>query len=759
MLRMKLPVTVKDRLVARKASPQLRLWFLLRRYAFVIALFAVIVTFYHAWVKAGFVTAGDFPYFTMSHLLDGVPFPSLWDSSASTGGYNILNAPAFPLALVQGIMASFHLDWGVSERLLWIFPSVVLPAASTYALSLALFRWPLAAFVSALAMVMNSYIYLLYEGGQFGVAAAYGCMPLILWAFVRGQRLSTIRSFIPTGIFMALQTMYDIRSTYITVGVLLLYGLMCCSWPTVSHRGWGVIPNDLSPVRMAGIAQLVVALSVLVIVNLWWVLPALFVHAPQLPLGYADVGGVRPLSHMRLSNSLSLFHPFWFANDLRIAPINPLFFIAPLLLFGLLLGRNRDQFVLFLVTVALVAAFLVKGDNEPAGGIYDWLFVHLPGFSFFRDPSKFYQPLSLAYALLLGIAAARFRYIIGAWNMSRRAMSGVVVAVFLALAAFPAYPALVQPARGAFVVDSIPNDYARFNDFIDHQHTFFRVLWIPARPRFGTFSVLHPGLDASAISDCCIRTSFDMNDRLWSWLRSSLAKRTLQALSVRYVVVPTGTVSNDFVGQPTAITATSSSAILSVMRALFPNQQEQTIGRLHVFTDTASYPLVFTARASGHTPAGLVCTFGAICINGLSAPMNVRASPEAAQPTVVSYNAGFLYDLRLRTTETPVYLVLQQTYDPHWLAFVEPKQEPFHWWMLLQKPLPAVDHGVANGYANAWIIRNPGATHIIVEYWPQQLVGMGLGLGMVLLLVGAGVVIVYARKQKRVLSLNLGASS
>ncbi len=717
----------------------------------------VIAAFYHAWLKTGFVTAGDFPYFTVSHLLDAVPFPSLWESSSSTGGYNILSAPAFPLALLQGIMASFRIDWSMSERLLWIIPAVFLPSASTYALSLAWFRQHLAAFVSALAVVMNSYVYLLYEGGQFGVAVAYGCIPLILWGFVRGQRRGTIQGFAFTGIFMAIQAMYDIRSTYITVGVLALYGLVCCSRLQVRHTDSCAVPS-MPLLNIVWIAHIVVALGTLAVLNLWWILPAFFVHAPQLPSGYVDVVGVHALSHMTLSNSIALFHPFWFANDLRIASINPLFFITPLLFFGLLLRRSSERVVLFLVVVALVAAFLVKGDNDPAGGVYDWLFMHLPGFSFFRDPSKFYQPLAFAYALLLGVAAGRLQHIIGDRTVSRRLLLSASTTVFIGLAVFPAYPALAQRAQGAFVVNSVPSDYARFNKYIDHQHDFFRILWIPARPRFGTFSTLHPGLDATALSNCCIKTMSNTNQP-WSWLRSPQAVRTLQELSIHYVVVPTGTVASDFIGQPTVIADTPSSISLAATRTLFVNQREQTIGRLHIFSNASAYPSLFATHDARHVSSGAACTFGAICIGGFSSVPHIEASPEAVQMTLLSYSAGASCDMRIYTTKAPTYLVLQQTYDPHWLAFIEPAQEPFHWWMLLlHKPLPTVDRVVANGYANAWIIRKPGAYHVVVEYWPQQLVLVGLVLDAIVLLVSARLMIIHRRKQKRVLSFSFGAN-
>jgi len=764
---MELRAIVKGKISTREEALPPRLSVpLLRGRAYPVLLLLVIAIFYHAWLTSGFITAGDFPYFTLSHLIDAVPFPSLWDSTSSTGGYNILNAPMFPLESIQGIMAALGIDWSVSERVLWVIPAVVVPSASTYALSLSLFRQHLAAFISAVAVVMNSYVYLLYEGGQFGVAVAYGCLPLILWAFVRGQRRGTIGGFVFTGILMAVQAMYDIRSTYITVGVLLLYGLVCCV-ESVAVRGCigsnNAARGRTTSLTVLGVPHIVVSLMILTVLHLWWILPALLVQTPQLPSGYADVAGVHPLSHMQLDNSLALFHPFWFANDVRIAPINPLFFIAPLLIFGTLLRRRYNRPVLFLITVALIAAFLVKGDNDPAGRIYDWLFAHLPGFSYFRDPSKFYQPLALAYALLLGIAGAWVRRVVrDAITMQPRWVSAVVAAVFLGLAAFPAYPALAQQARGAFVVGPVPADYARFNNFVDHQRDFFRVLWIPARPRFGTFSTLHPALDAAAISACCIKTMSTRNQS-WSWLRSPLAAQTLRVLSVRYIVVPTETVGDDFIGQPAAVVNTPSAPVLAAIRALLSNRQEWTIGRLHIFGNSRQYPLIFAAQDSSRASGSslLNCIFGAVCFSGLSSVPHVRAIPHVLQPIVASYSAsGSLYEVRIHIADKPAYLVLQQTYDPHWLAFVEHDQEHFHWWMLFQqKPLPVTDHMVANGYANAWLIRKPGTYHVILEYWPQQLVLAGLLLAVTVLLVGGSFMLIYARKQRRVLSLSLEANS
>jgi hypothetical protein len=98
--------------------------------------------------------------------------------------------------------------------------------------------------------------------------------------------------------------------------------------------------------------------------------------------------GVHALSHMRLSNSMALFHPFWFANDLHIAPST-----------RCSLSRPYSSSDCCFAGAVIASSFsgrccpdcriLVKGDNDPAGGVYDWLLCTYPGFrSFVIPPSS-----------------------------------------------------------------------------------------------------------------------------------------------------------------------------------------------------------------------------------------------------------------------------------------------------------------------------------------------------------------------------------
>ncbi len=708
----------------------------------VAVLVAAIV--YHAWFTPGVITAGDFPYITLAHLRDGAPFPSLWDSTLSLGSYSIISAPMFPQAAIQGLLAYAGIGWSMSERIVWIIPALLTPCIATYALSMLLFQRRIAALVSALAVVMNSYVYLLYEGGQFGVVMGYGCMPLILWAFIRGQRRGGLGGFVLTGVVLAVQALYDIRSTYIILAVLCVYGMVQGSTVLVrrTDRQARVVLHDL------GLPHLGVTLVTLAVLHAWWIVPALFVHQPALPTGYSTVAGVRALSQMHIANGLSLFHPFWYANDQRVAPVNPVFYIVPLLTGALLLRRRHDTTVLFLMMVALIAVFLVKGDNDPAGGIYDWLFTHLPGFLLFRDSSKFFQPLAVADALLLGFVAAEAVNILKPHRrFGRIAAPFVVVVLAVLVAVFPAYPAFAASRHGALAVNAVPADFTRFNHFIDSQPGFFRVLWVPARPRFGAYSALHPAIDTGLLSDCCV-ASLPLSKYPWSWLGTPGAGAILRALSVRYIVVPDDVSADDYIGEPweTSWMGASPMGVLSSLHALFPHMSTLSIGRLHILATGAAYPELFTATTAIHIHVNSSCALTTLCVPTSRPVTRVEAAPASAANVTLRGQAH--YDARLHVT-MPVYLVLQQAYDPDWLLYLEPDGRQVPWWTLpFQRPVAASDHVIANGYANAWLLHNAGTYHVVLVYWPQWLVSLGQALTLIVIVIG-GAIVLRSRVQRR----------
>jgi hypothetical protein len=364
----------------------------------------------------------------------------------------------------------------------------------------------------------------------------------------------------------------------------------------------------------------------------------------------------------------------------------------------------------------------------------------------FRDASKFYQPLGAAYALLLGVAALELGRIMSRlWRTQYHVGTAIMAIIFVGVAAFPAYPALLQQARGTFEINPMPADYALFNALVDRQRGFFRVLWVPAPPRFAAFSGNHPALDAAQIGACCIRVLSQAN-RPWSWMSSPSVVWMLQALSVRYIVVP-DMPTRDFIGQAwwtpgwTPGSDGSPAAILSTLRRFLPSLRESVIGHLHVFVNPAAYPILFTVSGRSHVRRGAGCAIGSLCVNASSAVAQLRAVRQPTADSIMSVtDRGAWYDVRVRARGHPVYLILQQTYDPNWLAFVE-RDGPaiWPWATLMQRSLPRSAHVVANGYANAWRIQEPGPIHVVLEYWPRRLALLGWLVTMMSLLFYLGI--------------------
>lgn len=688
-----------------------------RTYLPLLVLLAVLAITFRGWLSSGAINWGDWVYNPASRLGDYWPIPSIWDGATQTGAANVLSGPMLPLLFLEALLSQLHVPAALCMRLVWIFPGVLICAFSTYALALDFFGRRLAGIISALLAVSNTYIALIENGGQFTVASGYWLMPLALWLFYRGLRRLAPSRLALTALCLSVQVMYDLRSTYLTLGVLLFftvfYALAQSSW-----RGAG---------RVVGYAvlQFVVAGVVAVLIHSFWLLPGKYSEHIALPAGYDSTDWVYRLSYMQLSHAFALFHPFWNqpTDHPYVASVDPLFFFLPLLIFAVFLRRRLTFVDLFLFTVAFVAIFLVKGDNPPAGQIYGWLFSHLPGFNMYRDPSKFYQPLGLAYALLLGRVATlmplgRLR----GWREAKgrllsrfagMALRGLVPLACLGILSLQLAPLASDTSWGTLSSAKIPSTYAAFNQYIDRQPQFFRILWYPGFVPFASYSSLHPEL-SSDLSSFFPRGLPAASDPA-SWFHLPQARALLRALSVKYIVV-------DGIANPSG-----EKAAIQLIRQAFPSFPETSFGRIHLFLNRSYFPSVVVAD-DHMTPAAatkLVQRATAPPVERRVGMLGEYATACHGCYTIVSHSRT-RYEVIVRASKRPFLLVLNQSFDPNWAAYVEPTPtaQPF-WWTWTHPAVAHRDHATVNGFANAWLIDAPGTHRIVIEYWPQRLTDVG----------------------------------
>jgi len=722
MLRQRLSSAVGDRAWdAPFRSPRMKKYL---PYAVIVASIAVV---YRWWLNGGIVTGGDWGYGADAHLREFVPIPSLWDGASGTGSANILAGPVLVLNFIQGLLVDVGIGYAAGERLVWLFPCLLAGALATYALTFRLFSSRLAGVVAACFVAFNYYTLAIMAGGQLTVIDASLLMPVVLWLFYRALHRVSASRLAPTALVVGVQVMYDIRSTYLTLGVLILFSL------------YFILAQPSRAVALRAVlratAQFIVIGVVVVLMHLYWLLPGRYAETIALPAGYTSVGAVGALSYFRFDSGFALFQPP--PNTL----IGPLFFLLPILAFGVLLWRRATFIDMFLITVALLAIFFVRGDNPPAGNVYDWMFTHFPGFSMYRDPSKFYQPLTLAYALLLGrvmaiIFAYSRRYMLRTTRPSRRLMLWVTPLVcFIPIVVSAAPVAPVRP-YALFDTVTVPREYQSIEHYLERQHHFSRTLWVFGLVQYIGNTTLHPAVDAQAIGQQ-LQPYAQIPVDSSAWLLRPKARNVIESLSVEYIVVGDNQKPGDSASVTARNRATQAHDIALVHRG-FPRFAQLRISNIYLFRDPSYLPPVAVADAT------ITKTLAHVLLQRSSTPAQALVQrrgtlgeyPTACRACLVDVSGGRTrYEAVVRRANHPFLLVLSQSFDPNWVVYIEPSAtpQPF-WWTWTHAAVPHRYHTTVNGFANAWWIDKLGTYRIVIEYWPQRLTDVGFVLCWLMIL-------------------------
>lgn len=158
----------------------------------------------------------------------------------------------------------------------------------------------------------------------------------------------------------------------------------------------------------------------------------------------------------------------------------PAAILAPFVLYGLIfigaVRQRRNVFIISFALLLLVFWLLVKGPQEPLGGVYLFLLEHVPGFRVFRTPDTkfgFVIVLSLAVLLMLTGGAIKTRWFV------------ILVSVVVIVQCWPLLTGIA--IQGENKVGSsdrviyIPNEYQQLADYLNSsERSFGYVMTIPA---------------------------------------------------------------------------------------------------------------------------------------------------------------------------------------------------------------------------------------------------------------------------------------
>jgi hypothetical protein len=425
------------------------------------------------------------------------------------------------------------------EKLLFFWPFAVLTIVGPWLLAREILgnsRWAL---VSPIIFAGNTYV-LLVGTGQLTVAMGDVLGVVVLFALVRTFRKLSVRWAIGTGLLLSLQCMYEVRIAYLTVLAGLVFVLIKLTVSGTLTRAF----------HLAALGALSVAVFVGTQAYLW--IPLVNYHGdPGLPLP-----PVPWIAFMTVAHGITGVHPFWTGGTpaiFRTTPLNPIFFVVPLLALLPIIWRRLPIEALWLILVALIAAFLIKQDEPPLGTIYDWMFVHLPGWNVFREASKLFFLIVVAYSVLIPIAA---RQVIRPEATRSRAahLIRIIGLSLLALSLLLSAANFIPLERGELGLVSIPTEqpesFALVARLVDRDTHYGAVGWMGGAfsvdsdgntiHRFPSQSERHPLLALTGLSDGDPFQSFCYDPSVsFCYLDGDLFPFLLERGRVSFVVAPT----------------------------------------------------------------------------------------------------------------------------------------------------------------------------------------------------------------------------
>ncbi len=440
-----------------------------------------------------FFSSGDTPFFFAEQIKNLSWFPQVWDASHGFGENLLIRLWIdYPFRFVVKLLSTVGLSWFIIEKLLWL--SVFgLTIYSSYCLGKYILGKGLGAILVPVIYVANTYMLLLFAGGQLGVAYAYGFAPLVLCKFIETidgqQRLDFHRSVI-NGLLLALLVIFDLRIGYLIISAILLY----------------LVLNK----KFTSLYSLVLSVLVTGSVHLFWILPAVLTGIGPGSLGqdFINLGMLKFLSVADFSHALSLLHPNWPENLFgKVYFLQPEFLVLPTIaFFALLFTKKRNRLVYFAV-ISLLGAFFAKGVNDPAGGLFQWMFINVPGFVIFRDPTKFYVCTAIGYSVLIPFTLERFK-------------KKIFYIFFIIFWAFSIRAVFLGQVQGNFRPMQLPAEYVRLKNMLVADSIPSRTLWIPGGENFAYSSDVHPIVTASTAASIDTSVKYvivpeDVNKRIF----------------------------------------------------------------------------------------------------------------------------------------------------------------------------------------------------------------------------------------------------
>ena len=440
---------------------------------------------YFRWLPFSIFRNADFGFYYADFLKDFLK-PSVWYGNYEIGGVNI-SLWRLPVFFLSGLFGLSGFNSNIADKFLVFLPIIIILPLSSFLLVRKITRSDIGGFIGSLVFSYNTYFLAINTVGHEYLTVAAGLAVLSLYFFIK--TLETKKKFYATitGLFFFLSSAYDLRMSYIIVWLTIFYFLF-----------FGNLSFNLKKI-FRSLKLITLPILICLLLSSFWILP-LFNVGSLSQNEYLN-RGLFGNGFWNLSNSITLFHPFWNGQIPQWFIINkvPLYFwlIPVFAVLGLITNFKNKQ-VLFFGFVFILGIFLGKQSEFPFQNIYSWLFDNLIGFKAFREASKFYFVTAIGYSVLIGAFSTKL-WQLRLNNKYSNYLKSCLLFIIALIFIFNTKPIITGEISTMFVPRYIPEDYLKFNEFIVKQPEYFRTLWVPISRYWSNVNLQHPSINYDSI--------------------------------------------------------------------------------------------------------------------------------------------------------------------------------------------------------------------------------------------------------------------
>ena len=449
---------------------------------FLLSLLLILV--YWSWFIPGPRVAIDYPFISKSFLEYYFSVPFVWTEAGAEGlgQYSTFFLWGWPLSFLISIGALVGFSFAFLERIIYLLPILILGVIGIWKVGREFRLSNLSCFISCFFYLSNTYILLLIDGGQLSIALAYAWFPMCFLLLKKSTK-NGIKNKILSGLAIAILGFFDIRFIYI----LGLLGLMLFLYQLLLIEKKNLISFFITWIKT------ILSLTFIFLgLHFYWLYP--FLMVPISSSMYQYFIQTSFTNFVNSGHSLLALAPHWYINVFgKITSLKFEFIFIPILVFLAPLLRIRNRETGFWLIIAVSSVFLSKGSGEPFPQLYMWLFNYVPGFSLFRDPTKFFFLVMFSYSILIGISVDEIVKRLG--TNTKKGYLFVALIVFYLL--FLIRPVIFGEMTGTLSIPPLQKEYSSLARLLDSDKTFGRVFWIPHFPDLGYADSIHPRVEAA----------------------------------------------------------------------------------------------------------------------------------------------------------------------------------------------------------------------------------------------------------------------